>query len=95
MKRVFLFVHSGAPLTDEDWKARINSRSEILNWYKCMPNSFFIVSELSADAMTDMLRELAGNGGFQFVIECSGQRQGYLPKRGWEFINNPKAANET
>ncbi len=65
---------------------------EIINWRTDMPHCVFLVSELSARQISDRLSELNNTGretkkGFYIVNEITPNKQGWLPKKAWQMIN--------
>ncbi len=74
----------------------LNTRSEVLNWYACMTNAIFIVSDKTATTLQRIISEFNANKGANFIIlDVATDRQGWLPKKAWEFISKPKATWET
>jgi hypothetical protein len=91
----YLLVFDDAAGTMNAVRSFIDSRPEILNWYTCMPNTFFMVSELPAADLTKLFREFTKDQGRFIIVDLATDRNGWLPSKAWEFIRNPKAASET
>lgn len=91
MRRVYIFVYSDLMGGRDAMKELVDSISQILDWCYDMPNSFYIISELSANELSDLIRSnYTGSHTRFFISEITGNRQGYLPKKTWDFI---KSAN--
>jgi hypothetical protein len=68
-------------------KTAIAGIPEIIRWRYDIPNSFYIHSNASADELTAKIaNKFPGRKCFLFV-EISENRQGYLSKETWNFIN--------
>jgi hypothetical protein len=86
----YLFVHTEQYGTREKVKAFIESRPDIIvNWYYCLPNSFFIVSPYTAEQLSNHLHSFSATGWF-VVLDTATDRNGWLPKTAWELMNNPR-----
>ena len=55
----YLLAFDDAFGTMDEVRSFIDSQPEILNWLTSMPNTFFIVSELSATDLQKIFREFA------------------------------------
>ena len=72
----------------------LNTRSEVLNWYTCLPNAVFLVSDTTAGQLQKVMLEFTrGNGRF-LILDTKTDKNGWLPKRAWDFLNNPRAVFE-
>lgn len=81
--KLYLLV-LGATIKLEDVKQYVDKQNDIKDWFYSMPNSMFLVSELSASDLYQRLR-LVFKDGRLFITEVSGQnRQGWLPRDHWE-----------
>lgn len=88
MKKVYLLVYSDNIGDRTSIKTIINSIPEILNWRYDIPNSFYIISEKSAHELVNLIDPKIKSTSKRFLItEVSANRQGYLPKDTWNFIN--------
>lgn len=86
--RVYLLVYSNKTGDRESIKNVINSIPEIVHWRYDMPNSFYLQSEKSAQELTDLFVEKLNKEDKRFIIsEIKDNRQGYLSKDTWNFIN--------
>lgn len=70
----------------------LNANGNIfLNWLTVLPNSFFIISHLSATELGKAFREYTENQGRFIILDVKTDRSGWLPKKAWDFINNPQS----
>jgi len=69
----------------------IDREAEIANWYACLPNTVFVVSALHAKPLSRLLREVTGVDRI-IVVDANTDRSGWLPKRAWRFLREPKRA---
>lgn len=78
----YLFVYSDN-LGTRDF---VNSILNRLNcdWRYDIENCYYLKTDLSADELTQQIRNFS-SGRF-FITEISTNRQGFLPKRTWEFL---------
>ena len=85
--RTYLFIYSDAMCNRDTIKTAIAGIPEIIRWRYDIPNSFYIHSNASADELTAKIaNKFPGRKCFLFV-EISENRQGYLSKETWNFIN--------
>lgn len=89
MRRVYLLVYSNAIGDREVMKAILNNTREVLDWRFDMPNSFYLISEENAHVLVDRIySQITSDSCRFFITEISMNRQGYLPKDTWNFINS-------
>lgn len=89
MRRVYLFVYSDLMGDRDTMRGLVDSIPQILDWCYDIPNSFYIISERSANELSDLIRSNYSGTHIRFIItEISNNRQGYLPKKTWEFIKS-------
>ena len=85
--RTYLFIYSDAMCNRDTIKTAIAGIPEIIRWRYDIPNSFYIHSNASADELTAKIaNKFPGRKCFLFV-EIFENRQGYLSKETWNFIN--------
>jgi hypothetical protein len=72
----------------------IDSRKEITNWHRWLPNSFFLVSELPATKLTDLFRTYTKDKGHFIILDTATDRDGWLPRRAWKLMRYPRAVGE-
>lgn len=88
----YILVFDDGLGTRQEVQSFLNTRSEILNWYACMSNAIFIVSDQTAAALQKIISEYnAGKNANFIILDVKTDRQGWLPRKAWDFISNPKA----
>lgn len=89
MRRVYLFVYSDLMGNRDAMRELVDSIPQILDWCYDMPNSFYIISVLSANELSEVIRSSYSGSHARFIIsEITENRQGYLPKKTWDFIKS-------
>lgn len=89
MRRVYLLVYSNVIGDRDVMKGILNNIEGVLDWRFDMPNSFYVISEMDACTLVDRIHANIHSESCRFFItEISTNRQGYLPKDTWEFINS-------
>lgn len=84
----YLLIYDADTADRETMKTHLSSMREILNWRYDMPNSFFLHSNESADKLTELLASHLFNYKCFLFVEIPANKQGYLRKETWDFINN-------
>jgi len=88
MKKNYLFVYADSLGDREAVKKIIDSIPQIDNWLYDIPNSFYLKSESSADHLVDLIKEkVKAEHLVYFITEIHSNRQGYLTKDVWDFLN--------
>ena len=91
MKKAYLFVYNLATGTREEIRECIDNLPQITYWRTDLPNSFYLISELNAEQLTDLIREKTKKGGRFIIAELvAGSYNGYLPPDAWFVINNKR-----
>ncbi|NMF60107.1 hypothetical protein [Pseudanabaena yagii] len=67
------------------------NESVFLNWLTVLPHSFFIVSHRSATELTKVFRTFTKDQARFIILDVNTDRNGWLPKKAWDFINNPQS----
>lgn len=93
MRRAYVLVYS-ADWTKDQVRTYIDSLREIINWRTDLPNSFYLVSEKSADELATLFRSFTKDKGLFLISEVSANKQGWLPKDSWDMMNNKNAPGE-
>ncbi len=83
---VYLFIYSNDFGDREAVKTILNGMPEIVDWRYDLPNTFYLESEEEADKLADLIIEQKADARF-LLVEVSKNRQGWLPKATWEFLN--------
>lgn len=85
---VYLLVYGNKTGDRESIKKTLNSIPEVLNWRFDMPNSFYLKSEKTAEELSALFAKTLNKDSKRFLIlEITDNKQGYLLKDTWEFIN--------
>ena len=91
----YILVFDDALGTRKEIQDFLNTRSEVLNWYACMSNAIFIVSDKTAATLQKLISEFNVEKNAHFIVlDVNTDRQGWLPRKAWDFISNPKASWE-
>jgi hypothetical protein len=86
----YLLVYNDEFGTLEEVRAFINSRPEIVNWFYCMPNSYFLVSGLTATYLAEVFRRHSGGKGRFILVDTATDRDGWLPQQAWDLMMKPQ-----
>lgn len=93
-KQTYLLVYSHLAGTYEEVREFINSQPEIVDWFYCLPNSFLIVSELDAEALSDLFQKFTNKQARYLILNTNTDRQGWLPNLAWAIMRNPRSSDE-
>lgn len=88
MKRAYLFVYSNRLGNRNQVRDFIDGRSEILHWRFDLPNSFYLITRLSADELYDIIQKFNNNRGTFIICEVGENTQGWLPEEAWDLLND-------
>ena len=91
MRKCYLLTHSSLVAPYQQMKKVLSSIPEVLTWRTDIPNCFYLVSEADANALVALIREKTGKNGRFIVSEITDNRNGWLTKESWYFINNKRA----
>lgn len=89
MRKAYILVYSDNLGSRAQVKECIDNISEVITWRYDMPNSFYLISENSADEIARAIHEYTGKTKF-LVSEITSNKQGWLSKDTWYLINNKK-----
>jgi hypothetical protein len=65
---------------------------EVPNWYSPFPGAILVVSGMSATNLTTFIRSKVPSIKYILVLDTNTDRNGWMPKKAWEFIKNPRKA---
>lgn len=87
--KTYLMVYSDKLGDREAVKRILGLMPEISHWRYDMPHSFYLWSEASAQELVNsMVSHISQATSKRFIItEITDNRQGYLPRETWNFIN--------
>ena len=94
-QRAYLLIYSGGVGTREEIRDYIDNLPEILNWRYDVPHAFYLVSESTAEEITDLILRFSRGEGRFLVTEVVENSQGWLPRGAWRFLNEKTAAGGT
>ena len=77
--------------TRQEIQNYLDTRPEILNWFACMTNAIFIVSDQTATSLQQIVSQFNKNDAYFVILDVKTDKNGWLPKAAWNFMNNPKA----
>lgn len=89
MRKAYILVYSDKLGTREQVKKCMDSIKEVYTWRYDMPNSFYIISDYSADQIAKAIHDFTGNTRF-LVSEITSNKQGWLSDDTWYLINNKR-----
>ena len=85
---VHLLVYGDKTGDRESIKKVLNSIPEVINWRFDMPNSFYIKSEKTAEELSALFTKVLNKDSKRFlIVEITDNKQGFLLKETWDFIN--------
>jgi hypothetical protein len=94
MPKAYIFIYSQRFGDREFVKGVVNRIPEITNWRYDLPNTFYLVSELSADELAKRVTEVAGKKARHLITELSENSQGLLPRKTWHLLNEKEHLRE-
>lgn len=56
------------------------------SWWHYLPNTWLVDTELSADELYRSMKPFLEDGDHLLVTKLDAERQGWLPKKAWEWI---------
>ena len=89
-RRPYILIYNDDLGTREEIKTFLDQHEEIINWRYDLPNTFYLVSEKSAKELYEIMKSGLNTKrrGVRFLIcEWTANRQGWLPKDTWSFLN--------
>ena len=90
MKKAYLFIYGSTVGSRETVKEWLNNIPEITHWRFDLPNTFYLISELSAEDLTDKILQRTGKNVRFIISEYSENSQGWLPQESWYLLNNKR-----
>lgn len=87
--KTYLLVYSDSIGDREVVKRILGAMPEVKHWRYDMPHSFYLWSEASAqELVTSFVSHINQATSKRFIIsEITSNKQGYLPRDTWKFIN--------
>ena len=94
MLRPYIFCFNEKVGTLKDVADFLDTKSEILNWYSCMPQTIFFVSAKSLTQLMIIFQAKYVTGNYFFSTIDAHTCNGLLPKEAWDFITEPKSSGK-
>lgn len=74
---------------------KLDAKTQVVNWWAPFAGFMVLVSPSSATRLVRLLRKRTSLDGERFVVvDLDTDKNGWLPKHGWDFINDPRVADE-
>jgi len=93
MRLSYIFIHEDAFGSTADIIKYIDDIPEILNWSTELPNSIYLVSELTAKQLFDKIKPFSEKGKF-LITETTKNKQGWISKKSWAMMNDKHLPGE-
>ena len=88
MKKAYIFLYDANVGTRDQVKEVLNQMHSVSTWRFDIPNSFYVISEKSAQALYDEFVSKNGTKGRFMFIEASSNRQGQMLPDTWYLLTN-------
>lgn len=88
MRKAYLFVYSDAVGTRDQVKDILNGMPEVITWRYDLPNCFYIISDNTADEISEQFRAKHGDAGRWIFLEVTDNKQGFLLMETWYLLRN-------
>ena len=87
MEKSYVLIYNSGVGTREEVKNFVDSLPEVSNWRIELPNTIYLISELSAEELADKIKSLGKDEGFFLITEIHTNRQGWQSRAAWNFIS--------
>ena len=87
MRKAYLFVYNDEIGSRKQVKEYLDTLPKIVNWRYELPNAFYLISELEADQIANLILKFSGKKGLFIVAELTSNTQGWLQEKTWALIN--------
>ena len=88
MKRSYIFAYGQKLGSYKEIKTYLDKSKIIETWRHELPNIFFIVSEKSAEEISDRIRRrFKSRDLMHLVMEYTDNSQGWLSERSWHMLD--------
>jgi hypothetical protein len=89
MSKPYLLAFNDTFGTQDQVRSWLDKIPEVTHWRYDMPNAFYIVSTVNAQALSLKLRTQSGHkNGLFIVTEITADSWGYLTGESWYLIRN-------
>lgn len=92
MKRAYLLIYDHEVGTREEVREFLDEQPEILHWRYDLPNTFYLISDLSAEDLYEIFQNFNREHGRFLVSEVGSNSQGWLPRKTWTLLNEKRYA---
>lgn len=79
-------------ISDDELVGFLDTRDEILNWRKELPNTVFVVSNHNAQIISMIIGEEFPESSFIVSEYVPYNSDGLLDEEAWNFLNSPEEA---
>ena len=90
MTWAYLLIYDHEVGTREEVREFLDEQPEILHWRYDLPNTFYLISDQSAEDLYEIFQNFNRKHGRFLVSKVSSNRQGWLPRKTWKFLNEKK-----
>ena len=87
MRRAYLFIYSPKVGTRDEVKDFIDECPEVVHWRYDLPNTFYLISDASADELYATIQGFNAKRGRFLICEAGANKEGWLPKKTWTLLN--------
>lgn len=87
MKQAYLLIYDDEVGTRKEVRKFLDEQSGILHWRYDLPNTFYLISDLSAQELYDIFQSFNEKHGSFIISEVESNTQGWLPRRTWRLLN--------
>lgn len=87
MARAYVLIYSDRMGSRDEVREFVDGIPEITFWRYDLPNTFYLISELSADELSDIVLTFNRKRARFLIIEVGSNKQGLLPKETWVVLN--------
>ena len=90
MRKAYLLIFSDATGGKAAVREWLNAEDLVVHWRTDLPNMFYVISEGSANDLSQSLSGHIGRKGRFLIAEVGENRQGLLPKETWYLLRNKR-----
>jgi hypothetical protein len=83
----YLLTFDESASSHECMKRFIEDHDAILDWHSPMARSFILVAQKASSSLNKIIREHTKDKGHFIIVDLATDRNGWLAKASWDFIN--------
>ena len=87
LKRAYVLLYNDDVGTRDEIKNYLSDSEHVIHWRYDLPNSFYIISNSSAQELAEAIQGLNNKRGMFLVTEISTNKQGWLLRDAWTLLN--------